>query len=172
MFAGGEETSIEGDEDGVPALRGRECGEEDGSPQAFAATLDPPFTGVLAAVEVEGSDADEGGGLAPAHPAELGHAHDEGDGGDHADAGDALQERQAAGEIVVFCEPKEQAPELLVAPLAQPLDLGFDEAAQHLVGEAVEPGVQPGDVFADLFDQGQMLGKGGEPLVGGFAVTD
>ena len=81
----------------------------------------------------------------------------------------ALPETQARGEILMAPDLGDKLEALGVAAFGQALDLGFEEAAVGRVGEAVASRFEPCNVLADLLDQGQMLGEGGEPFVGRLA---
>ncbi len=158
----GEEGLVEGFEAGVVALGG-EAGEVEHPPDAGPAAGDEAQALPLAAVAVEGGDAGEGGGLAPAHLSQLGHADGQAGGDDGTEAGDGEQQPEAGCKVLVGLEGLEHLGEQagLEALQAGQLDL---QAPQHVLERHVlEEGLEPGDLVGDLLIRRQPLGQFRKP---------
>ena len=61
---------------------------------------------------------------------------------------------------------REQACDLVFAPLFEPADLALDQAVQPRLTEMLEPGLEPHQVVLDLLDEGQVIGQRLEPRIG------
>ena len=165
-FSACGEASVELDQGLVPAEGGRQrCGEE-GAAQASPAAGDMPLTFVLSAVVVEGSEPCERCRLLAADAAEFGHADDDGERGALADAGNAEHEIEPAGEIVMGAQrlrrsgavrPSRRAFRRAMSAMTMPPQPG--------IVDMLEPGLETRDILFDLLDEGQMVGKRGQPRI-------
>ena len=99
-LAAGEESFVEGLGRGFATDRGQGRHVEQVA-RLGAAAADGAAAAVLAGVAVEGSEAEQGSGLAAAEGAELGHVGAEAGGGDGAATGDRADAGGAAGECGV-----------------------------------------------------------------------
>ena len=107
-LAAGEESFVEGLGRGFATDRGQGRHVEQVA-RLGAAAADGATAAVLAGVAVEGSEAEQGSGLAAAEGAELGHVGAEAGGGDGAAAGDRADDGGAAGECGVGGDAGEHA---------------------------------------------------------------
>ena len=82
-----------------------------------------------------------------------------------ADAGHAEYQIEPAGEIVMVAQRRDDAQRARRPPRLQARDVGHDDAAQPRVIDMLEPGLQTRDVLLDLLDEGQMVGKRGQPRI-------
>ena len=99
-LAAGDEALVAGLGGRFPAHRGQGCHVEQMA-RLGAAAADGAVAAVLSGVAVEGGEAEQGGGLAAAKGAELGHVSAEAGGVDGTEAGDRLDDGVAAGELGV-----------------------------------------------------------------------
>ena len=97
LLAGGGEAFVAGLGGRFAADRGQ-GGHVEQLAGLGAAAADAAATAVLSGVAVEGGDAEQRSGLAPAEGAELGHGSAEAGGVDGTEAGDGLDDGGAAGE--------------------------------------------------------------------------
>src|SRR5262245_47034053 len=108
------------------------------------------FAFVLATVVVEGRKSGEGSDLLAADAAELRHPDDERHGRPLADARNAEDEIEAAGEVIVIAQGLDDAPLLGGAAGLQPGDVANDDALQPWVVDVLKPDLETGDVLLDL----------------------
>src|SRR5713226_10777324 len=76
---------------------------------------------MAAAVGVIGSNSHEGGGLLAGDASDLGHTHQDGDGGPQTDAVDADDQLEPVSKIAVLTDGRDELLELLAL---QPLEAG------------------------------------------------
>jgi hypothetical protein len=129
-----------------------EGGEEDGAAEAASAAGNVPLSCLFAAVGIERCDADQSGSLSTGKPAKFGHADDEGDGGDVADARDAEEDLKAASEVGFGTQEADEAGELLGAAPGQALDLGLKETQRCGFAVAFEACLEASDILSELLD--------------------
>jgi hypothetical protein len=146
-----------------------ESGEEDDTAEPASAAGNMPLSCLLAAVGIEGRDADHGGSLSPGKAAKFGHPDDEGDGSDVADARDAEEDIKAAGEIGCGTQVADEASELHGAAPGQALDLGIEETQRCGVAVAFEAGLEASDILSELLDQGEMFSEWCQAWIRGWA---
>ena len=97
--------------------------------QPLTSALDVSDADLLAAVIVIGRKAGERGGLLAGDPADLGHAHQDGDRGRQPDAVDAVDQIEPLGEIGMLADRRDQRLELGLLALLQAGDLLLPELA-------------------------------------------
>ena len=112
----------------VPLLCRGKGGQEDGAAETASTAGDVTLSCLLATISVEGCDADQGGGLGAGEAAEFGHADDEGRGGDLADAWNAEQDVETAGEVGCGAEETDEASKLPGAAFGQALNFRLKKA--------------------------------------------
>lgn len=101
-FAGCGEALIDGDELRVPMECGRQSRGIEACSQSLATTIDMAHADMIAAVVVIWGKAGKGGGLLAGDAADLGHANEDGESGPQSDAGNAVDQVEASGEILVL----------------------------------------------------------------------
>src|SRR5258708_272771 len=112
-----------------PSRRGLATAECEAAPQRrpssppSAAALDLTATHWFAAVVVIGSNACERCGLLTGDPADLGHAHQDGDGGGQTDAIDTFDQIEPLGEITMLADRRHQSFELDFLALFEPSNI-------------------------------------------------
>jgi hypothetical protein len=114
---------------------------------------------LIAAIVVIGSKAGESGGLFTRDAADLGHAHQNGDGGSQTDAVDTDDQIEPLGKIAVRTDGCDEAFEFTPEHRIEACDLGIPVACAVRIAAGRAAGLEPGDVLGDLLDQRQMLGK-------------
>ena len=107
--------AVEGDESLVPAEGRRQGGGKERAAQPAAAAGDVALAFMGSAVVVEGGKAGESGGLLAGDAAEFGHADDDRQRGALADAGNAADEIEAARQIVMGAQRRDDARQLVRA---------------------------------------------------------
>ena len=88
-LSGGDQAFVDSCELVVPTEGGGQGRDIEAFAQALTTALDMSHTNLIAAIVVVGSKAGESGGLFTREAADLGHAHQNGDGGSQTDAVDA-----------------------------------------------------------------------------------
>ena len=121
VFTGGAQAFVDIDERAVPAEAGWECCGIEGAADTLPAALDTALSAILAAVAVERREPGQAGGFAAAEAAEFGHEDEQSEGGAPTDAGDALDQRQAAGQVALGCDGLGQEEQFGLDPPRQPL---------------------------------------------------
>jgi hypothetical protein len=114
---------------------------------------------MFSTVVVKRREASQSYSLLAADAAEFGHADDEGECGALAQAGNAEDEIEAAGEIVMAAQRGDDAQQFARASRLQSRDVGHDHAPQPRLGDVFEPDLEAGDVLFNLFDEGQMVSQ-------------
>jgi len=153
----------------VPLLCCGKSGQEDGAAETSSTTGDVTLSCLLATISVEGCDADQGGGLGAGEAAEFGHADDEGRGGDLADAWDAEQNAETAGEVWGGAEEADEASKLLGSALGQALNFRPEKAQRCGFAIAFEAGLETSDVLGELLNQREVLGEWCQARIGSLA---
>ncbi len=90
------EEALGEDLEGRAASAGCESGEVDQAPWPASAAADEALTFPLTGVAIEGGDAEQAGGLAPVHRAQLGHADHQGRRHDRTHARQAEKQAEAS----------------------------------------------------------------------------
>ena len=148
-----------------------ESGEEDGAAKPAPAAGDVPLSGLLATVGIKGCNANQGGSLSAGKPAELRHADNKCSGGDVADAGDAEEDVEAAGEVRRGTQTADEAGEVPGAAPGQALDLGLAEAQRCGFAGALEACLEASDFLSKLLDQVKTFGTWCQARIRGWAGT-
>src|SRR3974390_927508 len=112
---------------------------------------------VFAAVIVKRCEPCECRRLFAADLAELRHADDERERSAFADPRDAQQEIKPSSEIGVIAQSAGNQPDLGKPARLQSRNVAKDHASQSRLVDMFEPGLQPGKVFLDLLDEGQLV---------------
>ena len=160
------EALVKSDQSCVPSKRcGERCGVERASHPAPSAS-DVAHSFVLAAIIIEGREASKSCCLFAADVAKFGHANDKRERGSLTNAWHALNEIEAAGEIVMGFELSGDARQLSGAAGFQTGDITRDDGPQPLIVDVFETDLEAGDVLFDLFDESELMGEGCKPLIG------
>src|SRR5580704_7484904 len=151
-LSGRGEASVERGELGVPMEGRGERGIVYVVAQPLTTSLDVPRGRLVATILVVGRKAGQRRDLLAADPADLGHAHQNGDGGAQRDAVNAGNQIEALGEVAVSADRGDQVLELLLEKPAQSLDLVIPELPLRIAG-GLAIVLAPGDLVDDLIDQ-------------------
>jgi hypothetical protein len=124
-----------------------------------------PLSLVFSAVVVEGRKSGECRCLFAADPSEFRHANDECQRSALADAGNAEDEVEALGEIVMIAQGLGDTRQLGDAARLQPLDVGQHNPPEPGVVNMLEAYLEPGNILFGLLNEGQVAGQLRQALV-------
>jgi hypothetical protein len=163
-FASGDEALVERHELGVPAEGAWQGCRVDAFSQAGSPACDVAFAFTFAAVAIERSKARQSRRLLTGETAELGHADEESERGPGCDAIDADQETETTIEILMPADGGDKLCDHSRPPLLKPSHVGQHDAAQIRLAHVLETDLDPGDVFLDLLDEGEVIAESLGPV--------
>jgi Homeodomain-like domain len=154
------EAPVESFEGWVPMKGRRQRRRVKRTAEPGSASDDVALAVVSPTVLVEGREAGEGRGLFAGDTAEFGQAQQDGKRRAFADAGHALDQIEAGGEIGMLAYLPNDFEEFGGSPGLQAADVAGDDAAQAGVGDMFETGFEAGDILFELLDEGELVGQG------------
>ncbi len=164
-LSSGSEAVVKADQRSVPAEGSREgCGVE-GAPKASATTGDVARTFVFAAVVIERSKTCERRGLLSADAAELWHSDNQGKRSTLANTRNAHHEVKSNSQIAVIAQLLGNEAQLRQSSDLKPRNVGENHSFQSRFANMLEAGLEASDILLDLLDEGQAVGKSGEPPI-------
>jgi len=119
----------------------------------------------LAAVAVEGGDADQGCGLAAPHPAQFRHADQQGGGDDGADARQGDQQAVAGQQVRMGLDRCQDLARQAQLQGLQGADLGPEGGADILERHVLQEGLQLHQLVGDLLVGRHAFGQFRQPRV-------
>ncbi len=164
-LSGVGETLIDRDEFRVPFERCRQGGGVEAFPQPLTAAFNMAQADVAATVRVIGSNSDEGSGLLAGDAPDLGHTHQDGDGGPQTDAVNADDQLKPVSKIAVLTDGRDELLELLALQPLEAGDLLIPEAPGLLITRCRAARLEARNVLGELLDHGKKLGKGRQAWV-------
>src|ERR1700681_1608543 len=110
---------------------------------------------LLAAVVVIRRKAGERGSLLPRDLADLGHTHQDGNGGRQPDAVDAVDQRKPLGKVGMLADRSDQSLEFDLFSLLQAGDILLPELLNLRIAAALDPVLEARGILVDLINHGQ-----------------
>ena len=150
---------VERDQLWIPAERGGKSGSVKGTTQARATAQDVTGTDQIAAVAIIWSKPCKRSRLLARNAADLRHAHHNRDCGWQSDAIHAVDQIEPLAEVAVLADCRNEALKLGFLSLFETGDLRLPGLADARISARFVPVLEHCDVFDDLLNHRQMLGK-------------